>query len=173
MLRLNSGIYRIVAHMLCKVFIRKFRKLCSRNCFKCNRISVLILTLKDSQLLRDCNCCILMVTCDHNRSDSCHTAVFNSNFNFRSDRIDHSAKTNIYKVFLKRFRSKAFRRLIKHLTSQCKNSESLISHTLIEALDVIHYFCGHFLNLTIFYIKCTAVKNTVRSSLCKLYIASF
>ena len=160
MLRLNSGIYRKLFDSVLKILIADLIKLCA--CDSLRRIG------KDSKLHTDGNCGILMISGNHNRTDSCFTALYNCSLNLRTDRIDHSGKSQIGKFLFQKCRLCTLRHFVPFTACTTENTKSSVSHCFVTFQNrCSDLFCHR--NLCAVYNRMgTAFQHLVRSTLGKL-----
>ena len=97
MLRLNTGINGILRNFLFKLLVAELIKLCTHDSLRS--------VCDNAKLLTDSNRRILMVARNHNRTDTCLTALVDSSLNLGTNRINHACKTDKDKVVFKSFGS--------------------------------------------------------------------
>ena len=110
--RRNSGVNRNPFHKVFQFFIGHFVNLCTLTGFG--------FIFKNSNSLCNGSSCHLMISCNHNRTDSCTFTLFYSSFWLFSRRIHHCDQPQEYQMIF--ILQRKFRLIWYFFISKCKNS---------------------------------------------------
>ena len=131
-----------------KFVIADFVKLGSCNC--------LALILNYSQIPAYGNGSILMVAGYHNRSYAGTAALLDCLNSFRTNRVNHSGKSQVTKILLKSFGRIVFRLSLIRSHGTAQNTQRPVRHVFIVAENLFSFLIRHRQSLAVFIIRYTA-----------------
>ena len=143
MFRRHTRINRVLFENFLELFIRKLIKLSSSK-----DMIFRIIWINDTETLSDCFRCILVITCNHNWTDSRFFSDTNSFCCFRTFWVNHPYQTRENQIRFNNFRFQS-RNFTRCLISHHQDTESLFGQVFISCKDSFLVFIRDRTNLTI------------------------
>ena len=124
-----------------------------------------VIFVDNSQTFSNSFCCVLVVTSDHDWTDSRFFSHSNSFCSFSTLRVNHPNQTSKDQVVFKLFRSKIFWNTIDNLIRTRKDTQGLVSHFRVVCVNYVIDLIINRSDISSFIPSNTTFQELVRGSL--------